>query len=949
MIQLFSPIWLLLIIPFVIAMLRWRLPSRLLLVLRVGALAMLLLAMSGLAIKLQSRKGIVIAVVDRSASMPTESLTENIESIRIMQKGKTGGDKLAVVSYGVDASIERIADDGDVTRLESIIDPHGSNLHDAIERAMALVPADTPARVVVFSDGRWTGKDPMLAVSRAAARGIAIDFRHSERAEAGDLAIAAVEAPSVVNPKEAYLITAWVRSPVEQTVNYTLRRGKTVIAKGKQGFTAGINRLSFRDRVADPSTVDYGLSVEANRKEGESPTEDPIAENNSARMLVRVQGPRPVLMVTNKPNSNFHRLLRQGGLNLAIRSPDQVEYSLAGLSNYSAVVLEETPSASIGRAGMLNLAQWVRHTGAGLMMTGGPTSFGTGGYYKSPIEKILPVSLELRKEHRKFKLAIVVAMDRSGSMMAPTPSGKTKMDLANVAAAEVLNMLSAQDEFGVLAVDTAAHVIAPLTLLSDEEANGRLRSRILSIASQGGGIFVYEALSKAVQMLANADSGNRHIILFSDAADSEQPGAYKQLLENARKNGITCSVIALGTNKDSDAALLEDIAKRGGGRVFFTQNAEELPRLFAQDTFVVARSSFVEERTPVLTTAGLTTLLGRQLDVEPATVNGYNLTYLKETANAAAITNDADHKAPVIASWSVGLGRTLAYTAQADGKFTGDWQNVGDLYTSLVRWTAGDRQSLPDNMMLTQELTDDIVRVTLHLDPLRKVKTLSVTPSVMILRGKVQNRFGQAPRAEELNMRWSSPDTLSTEFKLRGNETAIATASLGSGRTYSLPAVTLPYSPEYRPTSSLRGHVTLNRMAQATGGIDRIDLPAVFKGLPRRPRIIELAPALFLIAMGLLLLEVLERRTGALSMIRLPRFGKRKATSVSEQNEEEDVPESQVRRPKRKSPASGSGVTSPDLKTTRTPKPKSAAAMQDEMFDALSRARKRARDRTTRD
>ena len=62
---------------------------------------------------------------------------------------------------------------------------------------------------------------------------------------------------------------------------------------------------------------------------------------------------------------------------------------------------------------------------------------------------------------------------------------------------------------------------------------------------------------------------------------------------------------------DVDAELLRDIARRGEGRVFFTQNAQELPRLFAQDTFVVARSTFIEELTTVRTTGGMVSLIGR--------------------------------------------------------------------------------------------------------------------------------------------------------------------------------------------------------------------------------------------------------------------------------------------------------------------------------------------------
>ena len=90
----------------------------------------------------------------------------------------------------------------------------------------------------------------------------------------------------------------------------------------------------------------------------------------------------------------------------------------------------------------------------------------------------------------------------------------------------------------------------------------------------GGGIFVYEALVAAGKELMKAGNyQTRHIILFADAADSEEPGRYKALLKKYADSGITVSVIGLGTSADVDARLLEDIAKLGSGNIMFTTDA----------------------------------------------------------------------------------------------------------------------------------------------------------------------------------------------------------------------------------------------------------------------------------------------------------------------------------------------------------------------------------------
>src|SRR3954464_6536284 len=132
---------------------------------------------------------------------------------------------------------------------------------------------------------------------------------------------------------------------------------------------------------------------------------------------------------------------------------------------------------------METLASWVEGTASGLMMTGGQKSYGPGGYFKSPLDRIMPVSMEMRREHRKMSLAIVVAMDRSGSMAMPAGGGRTKMDLADLGAVQVLDLLSPMDEIGVIAVDSSPHVIVSLNTV---EQNLGQRGRILSIDSMGG-------------------------------------------------------------------------------------------------------------------------------------------------------------------------------------------------------------------------------------------------------------------------------------------------------------------------------------------------------------------------------------------------------------------------------------------------------------------------------
>jgi Mg-chelatase subunit ChlD len=931
MITLLHPIWLVLAIPLFVAWRLWRHSSRFLQIARLITLLLILLALGGLAVKLPSRNGTIVVVADRSLSMPSASDAAQKEAIDLIGRAMTSDDRLAVVSFGQTAAIERSPQTGAFAGFTNEVGRNASNLAEAVEKALALIPQNSPGKILVISDGRWTGKDPAAAVSKAAARGVAIDYRSLQRSTANDLAVAQIDAPVTVTPGEAFMITAWVKSPQQQEITFELRRSGQVLAAGKTNASAGLNRLTFRDLAGEPGAQGYTIRVTG-------AGDDPVPENNSAKVLVGVQGPRPLLVVTSSQNSGLARLLAAGGMKIKTSAPEDCDWTLDSLAQYSGVVIENVPAEKITGRGMEAIAAWVTETGAGLMMTGGKHGYGPGGYFKSPLEPVMPVSMELRQEHRKLALAIVVAMDRSGSMAVSVGGGRTKMDLANLAAVQVLDMLTPMDEFGVVAVDSMSHIIVGLNNVDESKS---ARSQILRVDSGGGGIFVFEALTTAAQMLLKAKSGTRHIILFADAADSEEPGQYQELLRQCEQAGITVSVIGLGKPSDVDAGLLRDIAKRGNGQIYFTENAEELPRLFAQDTIIVARSMFLDEPTPIQFTGGLAPLTGKQF-TGLQSVGGYNLCYLRPKASLAAVTTD-EYQAPVVASWQAGSGRALCYLGEADGQYAGamaGWKDAGDFFTSLARWTAGDAGNLPGNMLITQEVRNGISRIQLHLDPERDQRDSSSPdelPKVTTLRGAA----GAKPAGEKAEMRWASADTLEVEIPLQGNETALSTVEVPNAGRVTLAPVTLPYSPEFKPVSGEEGQLALARLAQATGGKERIELSGVWRDLQRQPRLIGLAPWLLMLATLVLLIEVFERYTGLITGWMAPVM-KREREPISKPKAVE------LKLPQTVAATKASEPAPQQAPEERQAEEKVEPAEPAAILDALRQARQQAKERTKR-
>jgi hypothetical protein len=460
-------------------------------------------------------------------------------------------------------------------------------------------------------------------------------------------------------------------------------------------------------------------------------------------------------------------------------------------------------------------------------------------------------------------------------------------------------------------------------------------------------------------MIQGAHAQTKHIILFSDAADAEQSAHYEEIVGKLRDADVTVSVVGLGTEHDCDANMLKDLARRGGGECYFSDNPDEIPRIFAQDTFTIARSTFIDEPTPFSFTAGYS-LLGSPAAGAPPSLGGYNLCYIRPQANLAAVTGD-EYKAPVVASWNAGNGRVLCYLGEADGKYSGDlakWNQAGEFYATLARWVAGKHSPLPEDMYLAQEVRDGVCFVQLHLDPERKADAFSRLPQVKVLHGVP----GAAPTKATVPLAWKNADLLEAAIPITGRETVLNTVEIAGQPAVTLPPVCLPYSPEFVPDQPGRGAAALAQIAATTGGQDRLEIPKIWGELPVKSRYVELAPWLLVAAAVLFLLEVFERRTGWVTKFMAVRTG---AVAASTDAEEEE-PRTKgahsalpwLRRkaePAKAVPAAAKAPAAAPVSPARSAaptEPKSvpaSSAVTGSALDALRKARERAKNRTDKD
>lgn len=716
----------------------------------------------------------------------------------------------------------------------------------AIQNALALAEKDKPARVLLFSDGFAT-ESLATASAQLQAQGIPLDFRLVRDETSDDYSLTRLQLPDRARTGEPFIITVTVRGSEDKAVPLRIFRGKSILTETSVNLVNGVAQIEFTDRLSRTGSYEYRAEILP--QAAEPPLPDAYPGNNLAERLIQITGGPRILLVTKYNPDPLEEILANQNYTLeVVRKPQSL--NPGQLSGARAVIINNIPSYEINADFLAAIPFYVEEQGGGLMMAGGKFSFGSGGYYESAIDDLLPVSMELKSEHRKLSVAMAIVMDRSGSMSMSAGGKRTKMDLANNGAAEAIDLLGVMDEITILAVDSEAHEIVPLTQIENKKKSLTRKAR--SVQSMGGGIYVYNGLKAAWDRLKLSQNGTKHVILFSDAADSEEPGAYKILLKEMTDAGATVSVIGLGNRSDPDAQLLEDIATEGKGRIFFTERPMDIPKLFAQETVMIARSAFIEDPAPTMNTGRGAELFQREISWLPQ-VDGYNLSYPRPDATVSLAAKD-EYLAPLVAHRRVGAGRSLAISFPLGGEFSQSarsWPEYGNVMQSITQWLAGD--TLPPGLGLQQRLDGTTLSLDFFYDLEEWGPRFAQSPPQIKL-------LHDSPGAQPYEITWErlKPGNFSLRHELEEGTTV--RGSLRAG----------PYAVPFGPLavgSSIEWNFDPDRLAelkttsQASGGRELLDLSQAWLRPPSRGEISLRFPILITILI-LMLADALVTRIG---------------------------------------------------------------------------------------
>ncbi len=540
--------------------------------------------------------------------------------------------------------------------------PGGStDTQAALRLAFTLLSSDRLARIVLITDGLETVGS--LAAERATAQrfGVPIHYRDLQGLpRPGEVMVVSVEAPTSIEQNVPFSVTGVVRSTgVAVAACQVTLDGSTV---AERTVTLGAGETTITEEVKVTTTGDHVLALVCTVDDA---AQDTFASNNRFEVPIRIPARPRVLYVEGKRSyqKNLVAALSRD-FRVEQRGPRGVPRTLGEAKRYDLIMLSDVPRE--GKRGaqymtsnqMQVLERYVRG-GGGLIVAGGDQSFGPGGYTGSYLErKVLPVKLDVKRKQEEAGVALMLVIDRSGSM-----SG-AKLKLAKQAATGTLKALESHDKLGIIAFDSRPSTLVRLTRASNRY---RITEQVATLRP-GGGTNVFGAVDKAYQQLRATDAKVKHIILLTDG-QSNRAGIVPLVRESVRDK-ITISTVAVGMGSDQE--LLKQVAKAGRGRYYFTASPETIPRLFLKETRSISRKALVEDRfrpRVVSRYRGLQMFRGLNMRKAPSLVG-----YVSTRAKGRAQTIMKSHKGePILARWRLGLGWSVVWTSDVKNKWSHFW------------------------------------------------------------------------------------------------------------------------------------------------------------------------------------------------------------------------------------------------------------------------------------
>lgn len=789
----------------------------------------------------EQSKVATIVLVDVSDSVSDKQLAAARDYVDAIEAAERDGN-LQLVTFAEKPTVVRKADG---KRLSAGIARHagggaGTDTQSAMQLGYGLYPDGFLPRMVIVSDGNQTQGDVAVEAYRAKELGVHVSWRTFDQDKTSEIRVVGVTVPDEVKVGQPYEVTAEVWSTEPQHATLALQQDE--FPNGLEpvkdvALREGKNLVKFKSDAKHAGATTYKLTLAKFEHDTEK-------QNNQAVMTAPVKGRPNVLYVEGgilrEPGQAGHlqRALEHENIDVTVRGPNGIPSTAKELEKFDLVLVSDVPAHLMGASQMQALDAYVSQLGGGLIMAGGEDSFGSGGYERTKIEQIMPVRFDSEKIKEQPDIAVVLVIDRSGSMQGP------KLEAAKESARATAEVLSANDYIAVVAFDSEA-----MKLVQPTRASNKMRiSNDIARLQSGGGTNIYPGLKEAFEILQGINAKVKHVILMTDG---EAPSdGIAELVQDMRASRITVSCVGV---QGADRNLLSMIADGGDGRLYMVEDIGALPKIFMKETQEAQKSQLVEDVIHVRIAKKVEAIEGTNVESAPA-LHGYVTTKPKPTAETILISDLGE---PILARWRYGSGTAVAWTSDVKNRWSTEWirwNGYPKFWAQVIR--SSMRRKVYDSYDLSAHVADGRAHVVVDaIDSGDKfVNELDTQLEVI---DPTSNKT-----IEKIAMAQTAAGRYTADFRIQSYGSYLLKAvHKRDGKTVaeSMGSVALSYPLEYLRTTP--DPEPLRHAAQVSGGHDQAKPAELWDpGTEKVNYTQDLWPYVLLVVLGLFVLDLYAKR-----------------------------------------------------------------------------------------
>ena len=886
----------------------------------------LILSLAGAGLVHAAAHQAVVFVADLSAST-FPARTDMAEFIRKAMAAKGPEDLAGAIDVGEDAAIDvPVSKAPRFEQFSAEVHPDHTDLARGLRLAAALLPSGYRPRIVVLSDGRENQGSAQDEVRRLKERGITVDSWPVQVPQGAEALISSFDAPTALREGERLTLTARLTSTTGGDGILRLYDGSKVLEQRPVTLPQGALSVTFVQEKLASGFHNFKLTLEASK--------DTLPQNNEASLLVEVQGPPRVLLVEGTPGAaaNIAVAMRAAGIDTDTNPADAIPERLTSLERYAAVVLADVPAPLIGNDAMKALTLYVREAGRGLVVVGGQNSYAMGGYARTPLEDLMPVSMDIPQKKEKPAVAVVLIIENLES--------QTKVNISKEAGKGVVGLLGPRDYLAVS--DANLGWAVPMRRVGDKDTI--LKS--IDAMSPGDPPTYIPYLEQARQALRDVPTKVKHIILAGDGdAQFSSFADYADEVKKLADDGITLSTVQTNAMQPSEFLLMQQLAQWGNGRYYDANFPGSIPQIFLKEAQLAARPGVIEEHfTPAVVTPSP---ILQGIKEFPA-LDGYVATTPKPAAEVVLASPQDD---AVLAQWHAGLGRVVAWTSDSQGLWTADmvhWPGFAQWWANVISYVlpAPGEQSLTTRV----QRRGSVAHLSVEQNTGASGEDISGLPSLTATVVAPDGSLAQ------VTLPATAPGQFEGDVSLRRVGSYLVRYTRGEGKEQGIlgtAGIVVPYSPEFELAGT--DSALLARLATGSGGRVLATPEAAFASdLPPAPGVLPLQRSLLLFALLLWPVDIAVRRLATtpgevLAALRAWRRRRRKVGRTQSTAAYERVKQRRAARPAAPQapvtpPAPQPAAPRPAAEKPVPQTPKAEKAAPGGLAEQLLRAKQKGRD-----